>query len=546
MYCSRCGNKIDDNSNFCPSCGKKIIRENNNKPQQDISSKNENISQAKIDSTINENNEEVNKAKINLNKYNSNTNNRVEENKEQDESQNEDNRCMYGNRKFEISAQKYNKGTKYKTIITFNETDITIKKENEKYLREYNQEYKFNIDDVLYVTNTKRLSIFMMIFTVCATLVCIYSFGIKALFTLIIAILFSIYRCLEIGFKNGDKINIILDGIFGKKDCTEIIEHMNRISGQRISNDKKYSGNVIVKNILSLLAAIGLVFGFAMFTALTEPASTVKIDNPYKDENTKNLYEEINSSLTGNKKEDTLAEDNSKEDSPKQEEIKVEQIKQEQVQQEETKKPTENIQEKPVEEKELSAEEAKNLIKQEDSNYLNQYNLVPVLISDGEETAISIMKQAGMYVEDMGKIYFFSRVEKENPDNEGGFYIVKARTKEVYRLAHDTSLPIYLISDNTISREYYFEDQKINTSRMFGTWTYRSTGQAFEITEEYFDGLPYYIEKEDKDNTVIIAMNGDYLYRINLFFRNYQTIVFEIYDEDINDFKIVDTLKRQN
>lgn len=295
MYCSRCGNKIDDNSNFCPSCGKKIIRENNNKPQQDISSKNENISQAKIDSTINENNEEVNKAKINLNKYNSNTNNRVEENKEQDESQNEDNRCMYGNQEFEISAQKYEKGTKYKTIIIFNETDITIKKENEKYLREYNQEYKFNIDDVLYVTNTKRLSIFMMIFTVCATLVCIYSFGIKALFTLIIAILFSIYRCFEIGFKNGDKISIILDGIFGKKDCTEIIEHMNRISGQRISNDKKYSKNVIAKNILSVLAAIGIVFGFGAYMVLTEPENTVKIDNTHKEENTKNLYEEINS-----------------------------------------------------------------------------------------------------------------------------------------------------------------------------------------------------------------------------------------------------------
>lgn len=266
MYCSNCGKKIDDNSNFCPSCGKKIIREN----------------------------------------------------KEKDESQNEDNRCMYGNHEFEISAQKYNKGTKYKTIITFNETDITIKKENEKYLREYNQEYKFNIDDVLYVTNTKHLSIFMMIFTVCATLACIYAFGIKALFILIIDILLSIYRCLEIGFKNGDKISIILDGIFGKKDCTEIIEHMNRISGQRISNDKKYSRNVIAKNILSVLAAIGLVFGFAMFTALTEPTSTVKIDNPYKDENTKNLYEEINGSLTGNKKED-----NSKEELSKQEEINI-------------------------------------------------------------------------------------------------------------------------------------------------------------------------------------------------------------------------------
>ena len=29
MYCTNCGNKIDDNTNFCPSCGKKIIRENN-------------------------------------------------------------------------------------------------------------------------------------------------------------------------------------------------------------------------------------------------------------------------------------------------------------------------------------------------------------------------------------------------------------------------------------------------------------------------------------------------------------------------------------
>lgn len=529
MYCTNCGNKIDDNTNFCPSCGKKIIRENNNKPQQNIPSKNENINQIKID----------------LNKYNSN-NDRLEENKEKYESQNEDNRCyIYGNREFKISAQKYNKGTKYKTIITFNETDITIKKENEKYFREYNQEYKFNIDDVLYVTNTKRLSIFMMIFTVCATLVCIYSFGIKALFTLILAILFSIYRCIEIGFKNGDKINIVLHGIFGKRDCTEIIEHMNRISGERISNDKKYSQNVIAKNILSVLAAIGIVFGFGAHITLAEPTSTVKIDNPYKDENIEKLYKEINgtsSDINENisiNKEDTLAikEDDSKEEISKQEEP---------IKQEETKKPEEKIQEEPVEEKEISAEEAKNLIEQADSNYLNQYNLVPILINNGEETAISIMKQAGMYVEGMGKIYFFSCVERENPDNEGGFYIVNAKTKEVYRLAHDTSLPIYLVSDNTILREYYFEDQKVDTNRMFGIWTYRSTGQAFEITEEYFDGLPYYIEKEDKENTVIIVMDGDYVYRINLFFRNYQTIVFEIYDEESNNFKVVDTLKRQN
>ena len=31
MYCTKCGNKIDDNANFCPRCGEKITRENNNK-----------------------------------------------------------------------------------------------------------------------------------------------------------------------------------------------------------------------------------------------------------------------------------------------------------------------------------------------------------------------------------------------------------------------------------------------------------------------------------------------------------------------------------
>lgn len=278
MYCTKCGNKIDDDSNFCPSCGEKIIRENNNKPQQYISSKDENINQAKID----------------LNKYKSNTNNRAEENKEQDESQNEENRCMYGNKEFEIFAQKHSEGTEYKTIITFNETDIIIKKEFERKFKKYSQEYKFNIDDVLYVTNTKHISVFMMLFTVCATLACIYAFGIKAVFILIIDIILSIYRCIEIGFKNGDKINIILDGLFGKKDCTEIIEHMNRISGERISNDKKHSQNVIAKNILSVLAATGIVFGFGMFMVLTEPGSGIKIDNPYKDENIENLYKEIN------------------------------------------------------------------------------------------------------------------------------------------------------------------------------------------------------------------------------------------------------------
>ena len=112
MYCSRCGNKIDNDSSFCPSCGEKIIRENNNKTQQDMPSKDENINQAKID----------------LNKYKSNTNNGAEEKKEQDEFQNEENRCMYGNKEFKIFAQKHTEGTKYETIITFNETDITIKK----------------------------------------------------------------------------------------------------------------------------------------------------------------------------------------------------------------------------------------------------------------------------------------------------------------------------------------------------------------------------------------------------------------------------------
>lgn len=295
MYCTKCGNKIDDNANFCPSCGEKITRENNNTPQQDMPSKDKNNNQEKIDlnkkSTIKENNEEkidLNKCKININ------NDKVEENKGQDEFKSEASSCIYGNKEFKISAQKHTEGTEYETTITFNETDITIKKETKRKFKKYIKEYKFNIDDVLYVTNTKHLSTFMMIFTVCATLACIYAFGIKALFILIIDIIFSIYRCIEIGFKNGDKINIVLDGIFGKRDCTEIIEHMNRISGERISNDKKHSQNVIIKNILSILAATGLVLGFGMYTALTEPGSNIKIDNPYKDENIENLYKEIN------------------------------------------------------------------------------------------------------------------------------------------------------------------------------------------------------------------------------------------------------------
>ena len=86
MYCTKCGNKIDDNANFCPRCGEKITRENNNTPQQDMPSKDKNISQEKIDlnkkSIIKENNEEkidLSKCKININ------NDKVEENKGQDE-----------------------------------------------------------------------------------------------------------------------------------------------------------------------------------------------------------------------------------------------------------------------------------------------------------------------------------------------------------------------------------------------------------------------------------------------------------------------------
>lgn len=511
MYCSNCGNKIDDDSNFCPSCGKKIIRENT-KQQQDIPSKDENINQAKID----------------LNKYSSN-NDRVEENKEKDESQNEDNRCMYGNHEFEISAQKYNKGTKYKTIITFNETDITIKKENEKYLREYNQEYKFNIDDVLYVTNTKRLSIFLMIFAVCATLVCIYSFGIKALCTLIIAILFSIYRCLEIGFKNGDKINIILDGIFGKKDCTEIIEHMNRISGQRISNDKKYSRNVIAKNILSVLAAIGLVFGFAMFTALTEPASTVKIDNPYKDENTKKLYEEINISLTGNKKEDKLAEDNSKEDSPKQEEIKIEQIKQEQAQQEETKKATENIQEKPVKEKEISVEEAQNLIKQADSNYLDKWQLFTQIINGGESEASAILSNMGINLTNE-TAYFFSMLERKYPDNEDGFYIVTSKSKKVYRVPHQGGLPIYEVSNNTIIEKYNPKEMEKFADKIIGYWLSTDGEYYMNISKIYFNDMLYEIMSGDDTEVKILVRDEDTSYTLALFFEDYNHVNVYTYD----------------
>ena len=56
--------------------------------------------------------------------------------------------------------KKHTEGTEYETIITFNETDITIKKKLKRNLKKYSKEYKFNIDDVLYVTNTKHLSTF--------------------------------------------------------------------------------------------------------------------------------------------------------------------------------------------------------------------------------------------------------------------------------------------------------------------------------------------------------------------------------------------------
>lgn len=497
MYCTKCGNKIDDDSNFCPSCGEKIIRENNNKPQQDISSKDENINQAKID----------------LNKYKSNTNNRAEENKEQDESQNEENRCMYGNKEFEIFAQKHSEGTEYKTIITFNETDIIIKKEFERKFKKYSQEYKFNIDDVLYVTNTKHISIFMMIFTVCATLACIYAFGIKAVFILIIDIILSIYRCIEIGFKNGDKINIILDGLFGKKDCTEIIEQMNRISGERISNDKKHSQNVIAKNILSVLAATCIVFGFGMFMVLTEPGSGIKIDNKYKDENTKNLYEEINSSLTSNKKEDALAtkEDNSKE----------EQTKQEQVKEEETKKPTEKIQEEPIEEKELSAEEAKALIEKEDSEYLKRVN--GTIKIDSDDDIESLMGAWGIDIENE-KAYYFTNMDLSIPDCENGFYVVTAKSKKVYRGPHQGGVPMYLIENNTIVKQYEFIEKEPALNRIEGYWM-NNVNYTISITPLYFNNMPYNIVQEIDDTTIISVNNGEYL----------ETIAF-VFDANNNSF----------
>ena len=509
MYCSKCGNKIDDDSNFCPSCGEKITRKNNNKPQQDMQSKDENINQEKIDlnkkSTIKENDEEVSKEKIDLNKYNSNTN-RAEKNKEQDEFQNEENRCMYGNKEFEISAQKYTEGTEYETIITFNETDIRIRKENKRGFRKYKQEYKFNINDVLYVTNTKHLSIFMMIFTVCATLACIYAFGIKVLFILIIDILLSIYRCLEIGFKNGDKINILFDGLFGKKDCTEIIEHMNRISEQRISNDKKYSQNVTAKNILSILAAIGIVFGLSIFTVLTEEGSTVKIDNPYKDENIKNLYQEINNSSIANEKED-----NQKEEIAEKEEIK----------QEETKKPTEKIQEEEIEEKELSAEEAKALIEKEDSEYLKRVN--GTIKIDSDDDIESLMGAWGIDIENE-TAYYFTNMDLSIPDCENGFYVVTAKSKKVYRGPHQGGVPMYLISNNNIVKEYQFIDQKPISNRIEGYWM-NNVNYTISITPLYFNNMSYNIVQEIDDTTIISVNNGEYL----------ETIAF-VFDANNNSF----------
>ncbi len=502
MYCTKCGNKIDDNANFCPRCGEKITRENNNTPQQDMPSKDKNNNQEKIDlnkkSIIKENNEEkidLSKCKININ------NDKVEENKGQDEFKSEASSCIYGNKEFKISAQKHTEGTEYETIITFNETDITIKKETKKKFKKYSKEYKFNIDDVLYVTNTKHLSTFMMIFTVCATLACIYAFGIKALFILIIDIIFSIYRCIEIGFKNGDKINIVLDGIFGKRDCTEIIEHMNRISGERISNDKKHSQNVIIKNILSILAATGFVLGFGIYTALTEPGSNIKIDNKYKEENTKKLYEEINNIQTSSKKEDTLA---TKEEDSKKETSKQEETKQEQVKEEENKKPEEKIQEEPVEEKELSAEEAKALIQKEDSEYLKSVNGVLTLIDDYDTSGI--LASWGINIKDE-KIYFFENMDSIMQDCENGFYIVSAKSKKVYRGPHQGGVPMYLISNNKIVEEYQYVEQEPISNRIEGYWV-NDVNYTISITPLYFNNMSYNILQEI-DDTTIISVNTE-------------------------------------
>ena len=530
MYCTKCGNKIDDNANFCPSCGEKITRENNNTPQQDMPSKDKNINQEKVDlnkkSIIKENNEE----KIDLSKYKFNINNdKVEENKGQDEFKSEASSCIYGNKEFKISAQKHTEGTEYETTITFNETDITIKKETKKKFKKYNKEYKFNIDDVLYVTNTKHLSTFMMIFTVCATLACIYAFGIKALFILIIDIIFSIYRCIEIGFKNGDKINIVLDGIFGKRDCTEIIEHMNRISGERISNDKKHSQNVIIKNILSILAATGFVLGFGIYTALTEPGSNIKIDNKYKEENTKKLYEEINNIQTSSKKEDTLA---TKEEDSKKETSKQEETKQEQVKEEETKKPEEKIQEEPVEEKELSAEEAKNLIEQADSNYLNKWQLFTKIINGGEGEATSILKNVGINLNNE-TAYFFSMLENKNPDNEDGFYIVTSKSKKVYRVSHQGGLPIYEVSNNTIMEKYNPKELEKVAEKIEGYWISTDEEYHMNINNIYFNGMLYAILSGDETEAKILITDEDTSYTLNLVFEDYNHVDVYIYDYNL-------------
>lgn len=297
MYCSRCGAKLDDDANFCSSCGNKIIRESNDIELPQNSNETHNnieVNESAGTSQSQNNDRDVNNSKIDLD--NNIVQDDIPDNMGQQHSRTEEgsNRIKYGNKEFIVKAQRYVRGAIYISTIKFYEKEVRIKKEKVRIFKRYKQEYSFNIDDVLYVNSTRHISKFMLFCAICLVAACMSKFGIRVAYTLVFYIFFSVYRTLNIGFKNGDEIRILSNGIFRKRICNEIIDHINRISESKISNDKNYSKDVIIKNILSIAAIILIILGIGVAGVLMDKEDKVKINNPYKEENTAALFEKIN------------------------------------------------------------------------------------------------------------------------------------------------------------------------------------------------------------------------------------------------------------
>lgn len=96
--------------------------------------------------------------------------------------------------------------------------------------------------------------------------------------------------------------------------------------------------------------------------------------------------------------------------------------------------------------RELTQSEAIELIKKEDSSYMsNKY------VESIDNSYIGFSSWGLSFNE---KIYTFIIYENGQSDYDCGFYIVSAKSKEVYRGPHQGGIPIYKIKNNSISATY--------------------------------------------------------------------------------------------